>query len=159
MSKIYIYKKHVDLLSYAMTMVNFSNLSWGVSKIWNWRYSLILKQSPYFANQGFAIQSDLTQALYTGIKKGIWTPVQFNDWDTPIVPVRKKEQNNASGAHLRDCGDYSATVNPQLENHCHLLPRPEKLIQRLCSGFGFTKINLADAVLDLDCLSRISLST
>ena len=37
------------------------------------------------------------------------------------------------------------TVNPQLESHCHPLPRSEDLIQKLGGEFGFTKINLADA--------------
>ena len=50
----------------------------------------------------FAIQTDLTQALDAGIKKGIWTPVQFNDWGTPIVPVQKKGQHNAFSAHLQE---------------------------------------------------------
>ena len=83
--------------------------------------------------------------LDAGIKKEIWTPVQFNDWGTAIVPDRKKGQNNASGARLRVCGNYLATVNPQLESHRRLLPHPEELMQRLSGGFGFTKIDLADA--------------
>ena len=49
-----------------------------------------------------------------------------------------------SGAHLRVCRDYSATVNSQLESHCHPLPLCEELMQRLGSAFGFRKIDLAD---------------
>ena len=38
----------------------------------------------------FALQPDLAQAYDAGIAQGIWTPVQFNDWGTPMVPIRKK---------------------------------------------------------------------
>ena len=43
------------------------------------------------------------------------------------------------------CGDYSVTVNPQLETHRQPLPLPEDLMRRLEGGHGFTKIDLADA--------------
>ncbi|CAI9728182.1 Hypothetical predicted protein [Octopus vulgaris] len=39
----------------------------------------------------FTLQADLTQAINAGIKKGIWTLVQFNEWGTPVVPVQKKQ--------------------------------------------------------------------
>ena len=108
----------------------------------------------------FGIQSNLRQALDAGIKKGIWTP---NDWGTPIVPVRKRGQNNAFGSHIRVCGDYYAAVNPQLESHRHPLPCPEELMQRLGGGFGFTKIDLADAYNQIrlapESRKRLALST
>ena len=54
----------------------------------------------------FAIQDDLNQAYEAGIAKGVWKPVQFNDYGTPVVPIRKK---GALGqpAKIRVCGDYS----------------------------------------------------
>ena len=93
----------------------------------------------------FAIQAELAQAYDAGIEKDIWTPVQFNDWGTPVVPIRKKAMPNASKAYLRVCGDYSTSVNPQLEIHRHPLPLPEDLMRKLGGGHGFTKIDLADA--------------
>ena len=75
---------------------------------------------------------------------GIWTPTSFNDWGTPVVPVRKAAQTSNIPA-LRVCGGYSVTVNPQLETHRHPLPLPEKLMRRLGGGYGFTKTDLADA--------------
>ncbi|XP_033120010.1 uncharacterized protein K02A2.6-like [Anneissia japonica] len=86
----------------------------------------------------FAIQHDLAQAYKAGITRGIWTPVKFNAYGTPVVPVSKDNK-------LRVCGDYSATVNPQLEDHRHPLPLPEDLMRKLSGGHGFTKIDLADA--------------
>jgi transposase InsO family protein len=87
----------------------------------------------------FALMDDLNHALDVGIAKGIWEPVQFNDYGTPVVPVRKP------GGKIRVCGDYSKTVNPQLEPHRQPLPLPEDLIRKLGGGHGYTKIDLADA--------------
>ena len=38
----------------------------------------------------FAVQEDLNQAYDAGIAKGIWEPTIFNDYGTPVVPVRKQ---------------------------------------------------------------------
>ena len=37
----------------------------------------------------FALLDDLNKCYDAGIRCGKWTPVQFNDWGTPVVPVRK----------------------------------------------------------------------
>ena len=87
----------------------------------------------------FAIREDLVEAYEAGIKRGIWERTQFNADGTPVVPVRK------SNKKLRVCGDYSVTVNPQLEPHRQPMPSPEILMQRLSGGYGFTKVDLADA--------------
>jgi hypothetical protein len=93
----------------------------------------------------FALQEDLAQAYEAGISKGIWTPVQFCDWGTPVVPVRKTPSGEGRKAKLRVCGDYAVTVNPYLAVHRHPLPLPEDLMRKLGGGCGFTKIDLADA--------------
>jgi len=90
------------------------------------------------------MQEELAQAYDVGITRGIWTPTSFNDWGTPVVPVRKAAQTSNKPA-LRICGDYSVTISPQLETHRHPLPLPEELMRRLGGGYGFTKIDLADA--------------
>ena len=111
----------------------------------------------------FAIQADLSQAYDAGIEKGIATPVQFNEWGTSVVPIRKKRPANNTKASLRVCGDYSATVNPQLEVHRHPLPLPEDLMRKLGGGYGFTKIDLADAYKQIklapESRKRLALST
>jgi len=92
----------------------------------------------------FAMEEELAQAYDVGIAGGIWTPTSFNDWGTPVVPVRKAAQTSNIPA-LRVCGDYSVTVSPQLETHRHPLPLPEELMRRLGGGYGFTKTDLADS--------------
>ena len=93
----------------------------------------------------FAIQEDLVDAYETGIKRGIWERTQFCADGTPVVPIRKALLPGQMKAKLRVCGDYSVTVNPQLEPHRQPMPSPEVLMQRLSGGYGFTKIDLADA--------------
>lgn len=93
----------------------------------------------------FAIQEDLAKAYDAGISKGVWTLTQFNDWGTPVVPIRKPPLPGSDKPRLRVCGDYSVTVNPQLAVHRHPLPLPEELMRKLGGGYGFTKIDLADA--------------
>ena len=56
------------------------------------------------------MQADLSQAHEAGIEKGIWTPIQFNELSTSVVPNRKKTPANNSEASPRVYGDYSATA-------------------------------------------------
>ena len=110
----------------------------------------------------FAIQEDLCQAYDAGIARGVWLPTQFNDYGTPVVPIRKAQLPGQS-AKLRICGDYSVTVNQQLEPHRHPMPLPEDLMRKLGGGHGFTKIDLADAynqiMLAPESQRRLALST
>ena len=111
----------------------------------------------------FALQEDLAQAYEAGIKRGVWQKTQFNEYGTPVVPIRKPLLPGQAKAKLRVCGDYSATVNAQLETHRHPIPTPEKLMQKLSGGYGFTKIDLADAynqiALGPESQKRLALST
>ena len=110
----------------------------------------------------FALQEDLTQAYDVGIAKGVWRPAQFNSYGTPVVPIRKKAAEG-SNAPLRVCGDYLVTVNPQLEPHRYPMPLPDDLIRKLSGGYGFSKIDLADAfnqiMLGPESQKRLALST
>ena len=111
----------------------------------------------------YAILGDLNMAYDAGIRKGVWKSVQFNDYGTPVVPIRKALLPGQKKAKLRICGDYSVTVNPHLEIHRHPIPRPEDLMQKLGGRFYFSKIDLADAYnqvkLAPESQKRLALST
>ena len=111
----------------------------------------------------YAILEDLNASYDEGIKKGIWIPTQFNDYGTPVVPVRKAPLPGQQKARLRICGDYSVTVNSQLETHRYPIPHPEDLMQKLSGGYCFSKIDLADAYnqikLGPESQKRLALST
>ena len=107
---------------------------------------------PVFKRPGsvpFAMLEELSHALNASVTRGIWTLKQFCNWGTPVIPVRKDPRPDGTTS-IRVCGDYSVTVNPQLEVHQHPLPSPEDLMRRLCGGMGFTKIDLADACNQID---------
>ena len=62
-----------------------------------------------------------------------------------MVPIRKAHTSGSLKSKVRICGDYSVGINDQLEDHRHPLPLPEELMQKMGGGFGYTKIDLADA--------------
>nr|KAG5691046.1 hypothetical protein BaRGS_003076 [Batillaria attramentaria] len=111
----------------------------------------------------FALRDDLTKVYEEGIAKGVWKPVQFNDYGTPVVPIRKTNSTGALKPKLRICGDYSVGINDQLADHRHPMPLPEELMQKLGGGFGYTKIDLADAYNQIklapESQRRLALST
>ena len=82
----------------------------------------------------------------------------FNEYGTPVVPVRKQP----SGA-VRVCGDYSVFINGQLETHRYPMPLPEDLMRRLDGTHYFSKVDLADAYnqieLGPDSQRHLALST
>ncbi|KAK7091479.1 hypothetical protein V1264_009152 [Littorina saxatilis] len=111
----------------------------------------------------FALRDDLAKGYEEGIAKGVWKPVQFNEYGTPVVPIRKAQTSGTLKPKLRICGDYSVGINDQLEDHRHPMPLPEELMQKLGSGFGYTKIDLADAYNQIklapESQRRLALST
>ena len=111
----------------------------------------------------FCVQEDLNQAYDVGIAKGIWKPVTFNEYGTPVVPVRKQSQPNQPSGAVRVCGDYSVFINGQLETHRQPMPLPEDLMRRLDGTHYFSKVDLADAYnqieLGPESQRRLALST
>ena len=111
----------------------------------------------------FAIQDDLNQAYDAGIAKGVWKPIQFNNYGTPVVPIGKKCAPDQP-AKIQVCGDYSVTtVNSQLETNFYSMPLPDDLVLKLFGGYGFSKVDLADAynqiMLGPESQKRLALST
>ena len=111
----------------------------------------------------FALRDDLVKGCEEGIAKGVWKPVQFNEYGTPVVPIRIAHTSGSLKPKLRICGDYSMGINDQLQDHRHPLPLPEELMQKLGGGFGYTKIDLADAYNQIqlapESQRRLALST
>ena len=111
----------------------------------------------------FALLDDLVKGYEEGIAKGVWKPVQFNKYGMSVIPIRKVHTSGSLKQKLRICGDYSVGINDQLEDHRHPLPLPEELMQKLGGGFGYTKIDLADAYNQIqlapESQRRLALST
>ena len=111
----------------------------------------------------FSILQDLNEAYEAGIKRGVWELTDFNSYGTPVVPIRKSPLPGQVKASIRVCGDYSVTVNSQLEYHRQPIPLPEDLMRKLGRGYCFSKIDLANAYnqicLSPDSQKKLALST
>ena len=111
----------------------------------------------------FALEADLEEEYQKGTTKGVWETTQFCHFGTPVVPSKKALLPGQKKPQIRACGEYSVTVNPQLEDHRHPLPLPEDLMRRLGGGYGFMKIDLADAYNQIklapESQRRLALST
>ena len=111
----------------------------------------------------FSILQDLNEAYKAGIKRGVWELTDFNSYGTPVVPIRKSPLPGQAKASIQVCGDYSVTVNSQLEDHHQPIPLPEDLMRKLGRGYCFSKIDLANAYnqicLSPDSQKKLALST
>ncbi|XP_037930136.1 uncharacterized protein K02A2.6-like [Teleopsis dalmanni] len=75
---------------------------------------------------------------------GIWKPVKFSQWASPIVLASK-----ADGS-IRICGDLKQAVNAQIDIEQYILPIHESLFHKIHCGQHFTKIDLKDAYLQME---------
>ena len=48
----------------------------------------------------FAILEDVNEALEAGVRRSIWKTVDFNDWGTPVVPIRKRTPNSKTSKNM-----------------------------------------------------------
>ncbi|XP_041565902.1 uncharacterized protein K02A2.6-like [Drosophila elegans] len=86
----------------------------------------------------FKAEADrLTQA-------GIWKPVKFSNWASPIVLAPKP------GGDIRICGDFKQAVNAQIDVEQYPLPTKEALFHIIRHGKQFSKIDLKDAYLQME---------
>ena len=73
----------------------------------------------------------------------VLSKVNYSDWAAPIVAVKK-----ANGS-IRICGDFSTGLNDCLELHQYPLPHPDNIFATLNGGKYFSKIDFADAYLQV----------
>ena len=90
-----------------------------------------------------ALRPKVERELERLVQDKVIEPVQFSEWAAPIVPVVK------SNGSLWICGDYKATVNKYAKTEEYPLPRIEDLFAALSGGQEFTKLDLANAYLQL----------
>uniref|UniRef100_A0A5S6QL65 RNA-directed DNA polymerase n=1 Tax=Trichuris muris TaxID=70415 RepID=A0A5S6QL65_TRIMR len=77
-------------------------------------------------------------------KLGVISKVSHSNWAAPIVVVKK-----ANGS-FRVCADFSTGLNNMLELHQYPLPTPEELFTVLNGGRLFSKLDFADAYLQVE---------
>ncbi|XP_049315407.1 uncharacterized protein K02A2.6-like [Bactrocera dorsalis] len=77
------------------------------------------------------------------INTGIWKPVKFSNWASPIVLAPKPDGS------VRICGDFKVTINSQLDIEQYPLPTRESLLHTIRHGTHFSKLDLKDAYLQM----------
>jgi hypothetical protein len=87
----------------------------------------------------YALREKIEDAIDQNIAEGIWEPVQYSEWASPLVPILK------SSGSVRLCGDYKVTVNQFCESDNYPIPRIEDLYSELAGGKTFSKIDLSQA--------------
>ena len=92
---------------------------------------------PFVFKEKVEAELDRLQSL------GIISPVQLSRWAAPIVPVVKQDGS------VRICGDFKVTINQVSQVESYPLPRVEEPFATLSGGKQFSKLDLAQAYLQL----------
>ncbi|XP_062557343.1 uncharacterized protein K02A2.6-like [Armigeres subalbatus] len=92
----------------------------------------------------FAIRETVEREIKSMVDSGILKKVKSSAWATPVVPVMK------SAGRVRLCGDYKVTVNKCLLVDEHPLPTIDELFSNMAGGKKFTKLDLAQAYLQME---------
>ena len=91
----------------------------------------------------YAMKEKVEKKLDRMLGEGILDPVEFAEWEAPIVSVMKP--NNS----VRICGDFCMTINQAMTLDQYLTPKIENLLTLLAGGKSFTKLDLSQAYLQL----------
>ena len=99
---------------------------------------------PFAIKEGTGCELDRMQ------KEGIIEKIEHSEWASPIVTVPEKD------GCFRICGDYKVTINQNLAIDQYPLPGAEELFATLAGGKIFTKLDLAQAYLQVLWMSSQS---
>ena len=93
----------------------------------------------------FAYRPLVEEELDRLVKQGVLSPVEVAEFTTtPLVVVPKPN------GRVRICGDFKVSVNPHLNVQQYPMPTCDEVFQMLAGGQHFTKLDLADAYLQLE---------
>ena len=105
----------------------------------------------------FAITEKYDEALDQLERDGILEKVEYSQWATPTVPVKKPDGS------IRICADYSRTLNAHSPLESYPLPTIAEIRAKLSGGTKFTKIDLKQAYhqleLDESCRKYTTINT
>lgn len=87
----------------------------------------------------FAIKGRVEEEIQRLVNLGILVPVKYAKYATPIVPVLKED------GKVKIAGDFSITLNKDLEIEKYPMPRIEEVFSKIGGGQKYTKIDLSNA--------------
>ena len=116
----------------------------GIGEVVGHEATLQLKEdhSPVFRKARsvpFAIKERIEVTLQKMTEDKILKPVDNSEYASPIVPVEKEDGS------IRICGDYKATLNPNLLTKQYPLPTVEECFQPMNGGQLFSKLDIRQA--------------
>ncbi|XP_060581109.1 uncharacterized protein K02A2.6-like [Ruditapes philippinarum] len=122
----------------------------GIGKVKDIKATLSVKEnaSPKFVKARpvpYSLKPKIEKELDILEEQGIITKVNTSEWATPIVPVVK------SSGGVRICGDFKVTVNQAINVDKYPLPRIEDIFANLANGKKYSKLDLRQAYLQLEC--------
>ena len=71
------------------------------------------------------------------VSKNIFQPVEYSEWASPIVSVKKSDES------MRICGDYKVSVNKVAKRDKYPVPKTEDLLVTLNGAKRFSKLELS----------------
>ncbi|XP_054259583.1 uncharacterized protein K02A2.6-like [Macrosteles quadrilineatus] len=92
----------------------------------------------------YALKLKVEQELDRLEEAGIISKTQESEWGTPIVPVVKPNGD------VRICADYKVTVNKQIQDEHHPIPKIEDIFVNMNGGKLFCTLDLRNAYLHLE---------
>ena len=102
--------------------------------------------SPVFSNARpvpFAIKQKVQDELKRLVDMAVLQKIDYSDWAAPIVVVNKPN------GKVRIYGDFKA-LNRRISVDQHPIPTLDQLLEKLQGGQFYSKIDLADAYLQLE---------
>ncbi|CAA9998983.1 unnamed protein product, partial [Nesidiocoris tenuis] len=91
----------------------------------------------------FALRRGVEEELDRLVRENVLEKLDYSEWSSPVVPIVKPTGS------IRLCGDYSSTVNPQVEITQDPFPGFEEAFQALRGGKRFTVLDVRSAFLHL----------
>ena len=87
----------------------------------------------------YSIKEKTELELERLVSENIFQPVEYLEWASPIVPVKKPDGS------IRICGDYKVSVNKVSKCDKYPVPKTEDLLATLNGGKRFSKLDLSQA--------------
>ena len=94
----------------------------------------------------YALWEKVDQELDRLESLGLIGPIQYSEWEAPIVAVLKTDQS------IRLCGDYKLTMNKCTNLDSYPIPKIEDLYIKLIQQRKFTKLDLRSVFLQVQPL-------
>ena len=96
----------------------------------------------------YALRSKVDNELDRWEREGVIHKIEFAEWASPIVFVKKKNGD------VRLCADFKVSISKYIDPQQHPIPSPTDLLSTLSGGQLFTKLDLRQAYTQLPLSSE-----